>query len=63
MISDTKKRIEAFDIAKGISILAVMNVHMAREYRLFNTGITFHIAAFFVISGILYEIKPEKNKG
>lgn len=48
-----KHREESFDIAKGLAMLGVIMVHFPKENRLFSTGISFHIATFFAITGAL----------
>ena len=53
--SQGNKRKISLDIAKGIAILSVMMVHFPREYRLFSTGISYHVAIFFCVTGILLE--------
>lgn len=49
--SQGNKRKISLDIAKGIAILSVMMVHFPREYRLFSTGISYHVAISFECYG------------
>lgn len=50
-----KKRVEEYDIAKGIAILGVIMVHIPMDYRLIKYGIAFHIVVFFTVAGIIDE--------
>ena len=53
-MGNTKRvRYAELDIAKGIAILAVIAVHISDDYQLFPKGISFHLATFFAVSGIL----------
>lgn len=60
-ITPQTNRLKYLDIAKGISILMVINVHFPNESSLFVNGITFHIVTFFVVSGILMYLKNEES--
>jgi fucose 4-O-acetylase-like acetyltransferase len=58
-----KKRVGYFDIAKGMGIILVVIAHIEympiemREYI-----VTFHMPAFFVISGMLMNLTSEKDR-
>ncbi len=58
-----KSRIKFIDIAKCIAILMIVDVHL-QSGALFPLGETFHVAAFFVISGIISGFKDNfANEG
>ncbi len=48
------------DICKGISILMIIDVHLV-DGPIFVVGKTFHVAAFFLVSGLLHGMH-EKNR-
>lgn len=60
----TKKRIEMFDIAKGIAIIAIIAGHMAIRvdgvvpgaHKIVALCFTFHLPVFFVLSGYFIHI-------
>lgn len=54
-----KKRIEWIDVAKGITLLFIINTHFPNKSMLFPWGYAFHVIAFFVLSGYLMGIKNE----
>lgn len=49
-------RLAEIDRAKGILIVLVVIGHIWQSGYLFNTIYTFHMPAFFVISGILFGV-------
>ena len=58
-----KQRVGYFDIAKGIGIILVVIAHieyMPLELRQYI--VTFHMPAFFLISGMLMNLTNEKNR-
>lgn len=59
---ENKKRIDYFDIAKGIGILLMIIGHMdLKKYPLINHFIySFHMPLFFVISGYFFKVKEDK---
>lgn len=56
----SQNRIEELDLLKGIAILCVMMVHIPERYELITTGISFHLAPFFMVSGILLEKRTKR---
>lgn len=57
----SRKHIEWIDVAKGIGIFLILFGHVSYELktRYIHTIIyTFHIPAFFVLSGLVFSIKP-----
>lgn len=56
-----KSRIGFIDIAKCIAILMIVDVHL-QSGALFPLGETFHVAAFFVISGVISGFKDNFAK-
>lgn len=52
-MANQKNRIDAFDIAKGIGILLVVIGHSFTEGKISNFIYSFHMALFFVVSGLL----------
>ena len=57
----TRKHIDWIDVAKGIGIFLILFGHVSYELktRYIHTIIyTFHIPAFFVLSGLVFSIKP-----
>ena len=63
MIISMKKRVGYFDIAKGIGIILVVIAHieyMPLELRKYI--VTFHMPAFFVISGMLMHLTGEAGR-
>ena len=57
------KREPTLDIIKGIAILAIILVHIPKDMRPFSVGITFHVSAFFAVSGtLLFNELEKKNR-
>lgn len=52
-MANQRNRIDAFDIAKGIGILLVVIGHSFTEGEISNFIYSFHMALFFVVSGLL----------
>lgn len=52
-MTNHRNRIDAFDIAKGIGILLVFIGHSFTEGKISNFIYSFHMALFFVVSGLL----------
>lgn len=52
------------DIMKGIAMLAIMSVHLPKEYMIVKYGLSFMVPIFFVISGFfISSFKGESIKG
>lgn len=60
---DSNKRIDYFDIAKGIGILIMIIGHMnLKQYPLIKNFIySFHMPLFFIISGYFFKVKDNKT--
>lgn len=62
-MANQRKRIDAFDIAKGIGILLVVIGHSFTEGKISNFIYSFHMALFFVVSGLLISETGLMNGG
>lgn len=57
-----KKRIEYLDVAKGILIILMVLGHVFESGPVFQYIYSFHMPAFFIISGILFNYSSTLNK-
>ena len=60
---DNNKRLDYFDIAKGIGIILVIIAHIEYvDQGIRNYIVSFHMPLFFIISGMLMYITGEKER-
>lgn len=47
------------DIMRGLAMLAIMSVHLPREYTVIEYGLSFMVPAFFVVSGFFIKVRDD----